>query len=92
MIIMPSTAAIQIKKSEVTEEARALAALTGVSITDAIGIAVKRQLEIERAKAAVKLAKRRKDVEKLLAEIRRLPVVGPILTDDDLYDENGLPK
>ncbi len=89
---MPSTAAIQIKKSEVTEEVRALAALTGVSITDAIGIAVKRQLEIERAKAAIKLAKRRKDVEKLLAEIRRLPVVGPVLTDDDLYDENGLPK
>ena len=90
--IMPSAAAIQIKKSEVTEEVRALAALTGVSITDAIGIAVKRQLEIERAKAAIKLAKRRKDVEKLLAEIRRLPVVGPVLTDDDLYDENGLPK
>ena len=89
---MPSTAAIQIKKSEVTEEVRALAALTGVSITDAIGIAVKRQLEIERAKATVKLAKRRKEVEKLLAEIRRLPVVGPALTDDDLYDESGLPK
>jgi hypothetical protein len=89
---MPSTAAIQIKRSEVTEEVRALAALTGVSITDAIGIAVKRQLEIERAKAGIKLAKRRREVDKLLAEIRRLPVVGPGLTDDDLYDENGLPK
>ena len=89
---MPSTATIQIKRSEVTEEVRALAALTGVSITDAIGIAVKRQLEIERAKADERLAKRRKDVGKLLAEIRRLPVVGPQLTDEDLYDENGLPK
>ena len=90
--IMPSAAVIQIKRSEVTEEVRALAALTGVSITDAIGIAVKRQLEIERAKANVKLAQRRKEVSKLLGEIRRLPVVGPRLTDEDLYDENGLPK
>ena len=90
--IMPSAAVIQIKRSEVTEEVRALAALTGVSITDAIGIAVKRQLEIERAKADLRLAKRRKEVGKLLNEIRRLPVVGPRLTDEDLYDENGLPK
>ena len=89
---MPSAAVIQIKRSEVTEEVRALAALTGVSITDAIGIAVKRQSEIERAKANVKLAQRRKEVSKLLGEIRRLPVVGPRLTDEDLYDENGLPK
>ncbi len=89
---MPSTAAIQIKRSEVTEEVRALAELTGVSITDAIGMAVKRQLEIERAKADLKLAKRRKEVNKLLGEIRRLPVVGPRITDEDLYDENGLSK
>ena len=92
LIIMPSAAVIQIKRSEVTEEVRALAELTGVSITDAIGIAVKHQLEIERAKADLRLAKRRKEVGKLLNEIRRLPVVGPRLTDEDLYDENGLPK
>ena len=90
--IMPSAAVIQIKRSEVTEEVRALAALTGVSITDAIGMAVKRQLAIERAKADLRLAKRRKEVSKLLGEIRRLPVLGPRLTDEDLYDENGLPK
>ena len=70
VVIMPSAAVIQIKRSEVTEEVRALAELTGVSITDAIGIAVKRQLEIERAKADLRLAKRRKEVNKLLGEIR----------------------
>jgi len=27
-----------------------------------------------------------------VARIQELPIVGPLLTDDDLYDEDGLPK
>lgn len=87
---MPDT--IQIKRPDVADAVRSLAALTGVSLTDAIGNAVKSQLAIERAKADKGLLKRRQEAERLLAELRRLPVVGPELSDRDLYDADGLPK
>lgn len=87
---MPSP--IQIKRPDVTAEVRTLAALTGLSITDAIGQAVKAQLAIELVRASAKLSKRRREAEKALAELRRLPVVGPDLSDRDLYDADGLPK
>lgn len=86
------TGAIQIKRRDVAEDARALAALMGVSITEAIGEAVKARLAIERVKASAKLSKRRKAAERALAQLRELPVVGRILTDQDLYDDEGLPK
>lgn len=83
---------IQVKRPDVVEDIRALADLTGTSITDAIQNAVKAQLAIERVKANTKLSKRRAHAEKSLAELRRLPIVGPKLTDADLYDDSGLPK
>ena len=83
---------IQIKRSDVAGDVRTLAALTGVSITNAIGNAVKAQLAIERVKGKAKLSRRRKEAERALAELRRLPVVGPKLSDSDLYDAEGLPK
>ena len=87
---MPSP--IQIKRPDVAEDVRLLAALTGLPITDAIARAVKAQLAIERVKTNAKLAKRLAAAEKDLAQIRRLPVVGPELTDEDLYDDKGLPR
>ena len=42
--------------------------------------------------SAPMLRKRRKEAAKILAGLRRLPVTGPLLSDDDLYDANGLPK
>jgi hypothetical protein len=83
---------IQIRRPDTVESIRALAELTGQSITEAIETAVKAQLAIEQVKADAKLSKRRKDAERIMAEIRRLPVTGPMLTDRDLYDEDGLPK
>ncbi len=74
------------------EDIRALAELTGVSMTEAIGTAVKAQLATERSKAATKLSSRRKRVEAALAELRNLPVTGPKLSDDDLYGPDGLPR
>jgi len=85
-------APIQIKRPEVAADIRTLAELTGLSITDAIANAVRAQLAIERVKADATLRKRRKEAENALAELRRLPVTGPALTDDDLYDADGLPK
>ena len=86
------TRPIQVKRPEVAEDARELAALTGVSLTEAIAKAVRAQLAIERAKANNIRSKRRVKAERTLAELRRLPVVGPQLTDDDLYGADGLPK
>ena len=83
---------IQIKRADVADDIRSLAALTGTSITDAIANAVRGQLAIEQVKADAKLRKRRKEAAKILAELRRLPVTGPLLSDDDLYDATGLPK
>jgi hypothetical protein len=83
---------IQIKRADVADDIRSLAALTGTSITDAIANAVRGQLAIEQVKADAKLRKRRKEAAKILAELRRLPVTGPLLSDNDLYDANGLPK
>jgi hypothetical protein len=52
--------------------------------------AVRAQLALERVKK--KLPRRRKEAEEALAQLRRLPVTGPNISDDDLYDTHGLPK
>ena len=87
--IMPSP--IQIKRPDVAMNIRELAALTKASITDAIGNAIRSQLAIERVKANAQLTNKRKAAELALAELRSLPVVGPDLTDKDLYN-GGLPR
>jgi hypothetical protein len=69
-----------------------LAALTGTSITDAIANAVRSQLAIERVKSDAGLATRRAESERILLELRRLPITGPDVSDHDLYDRDGLPK
>lgn len=83
---------IQIKRSEVAADARELAALTGLSLTEAIAKAVRAQMAIERVKANKARSKRRSEAERTLVELRSLPIVGPYLTDDDLYGPHGLPK
>ena len=87
---MPSP--IQIKRPDIAADIRALAELTGVSLTDAVADAVRSQLAIERVKANSRQAKRRRKAENLLAELRRLPAVGPVLGDAGIYDAKGLPK
>lgn len=80
---------IEITQPEVAENVRALAELTGVSVTEAIGAAVKDRLDLERYRRRPKNIAR---AHQLIEEIWKLPVVGPTLTDDDLYDADGLPK
>lgn len=87
---MPSP--IQIKRPDVAADIRALADLAGLSITDAVGIAVREKLGKERARASAALAGRHKEIQKGLAKLRRLPIVGPAIKDGDLYDSEGLPK
>jgi hypothetical protein len=85
-------APIQIKRPDVADDIRALAALTGLAITDTVANAVRAQLAIERVKASAKLSQKLADAERALAELRKLPVIGMDISDGELYDGDGLPR
>jgi hypothetical protein len=85
-------APIQIRKAAVVENIRKLAERTHLPITEAVDRAVKaemQRLEIEQEAEANATIK---EVKALIRRFNELPTVGPMLTDDDLYDEWGLPK
>lgn len=97
------TPQLNIKDAETTRLVRELAELTGETQTEAVRNALRERLEREKAEreahAARTAEQKRRQLEKTLAEIRkiqdevrRLGLVENMLTDDDLYDENGLPK
>lgn len=97
------TPQLNIKDAEATRLARELADLTGESQTEAVRKALRERLEREKTEreshAASSAERKRLDVEKALAEIkkiqeeiRRRGLIENMLTDDDLYDEYGLPK
>ena len=84
------TKPIQIKKEDVARDIRELAALTRQPITEAVGAAVREQLA--RQRRALMVDERRREVARIQARVAALPRIGPKMTDDDLYDEDGLPK
>jgi hypothetical protein len=85
-------APIQIRKPRVTGAIRELAARRGVGITDAVADAVDDALRrLDRLDEA-EVQRRLAEVRRIVEEFNALPVVGPLLTDDDLYDEDGFPK
>lgn len=84
------TKPIQIRKEDVARDIRRLATLTGEPITDAVAEAVREKLD--RLESDSALAARRKRVSELVASFAALPKTGERLTDDDLYDDYGLPK
>lgn len=85
-------APVQIRKAETVERLRRLAALEGKSITDLVDEMVReRDARLEAAHEA-DIAERRRGVEEAVRRFNALPIVGPLLTDDDFYDEDGLPK
>jgi len=85
-------APVQIRKPEVAERLRQLAQLEGKSITDLVEEMVRerdeRLIAIREADIQAKLA----SVEEIVAHFESLPIIGPLLTDEDLYDKDGLPK
>lgn len=77
---------MNIKDPRVRELARRLAAQRGTTATGAIRQALIETLERDRAD-------RDGRAERLMALGRESAVLAePILTDDDLYDEHGLPR
>jgi antitoxin VapB len=97
------TPQLNIKDAESTRLVRELTELTGETQTEAIRKALRERLEREtaerRSHATSTAQEKRRQVEQALAEIkkvqdevRRLGLAEHMLTDDDHYDENGLPK
>jgi antitoxin VapB len=77
---------MNIKDPAVHAAAAELARRRGVSLTEAVRQAVDDALAVERAK--------REGMAERLMEIGRRAAAKqvPFLTDDDLYDEDGLPR
>lgn len=97
------TPQLNIKDAEATRLVRELAALTGETQTEAVRTALRERLEREKAeresRAARTAAKNRREFERVWAKIRKIQqdvrrrgLTKSMLTDDDLYDEHGLPK
>ena len=83
-------APIQIRRDDVVQDIRELAALTDQPITEAVALAVRAELIKARRRSDIEV--RRAKVEDAIRRFREAPVIGPMLTDADLYDEDGLPK
>lgn len=81
--------ALNIRDEKTDALAREVAGMTGESLTDAIGTALEERLQRLHREGAFE--RRKAKVEALTARIRE-NMTSPILTDDDLYGEDGLPR
>ena len=97
------TPQLNIKDAEATRLARELAELTGESQTEAVRKALRERLQREKAEReaidARTAEEKRREFERVWAKIRKIQDRVRArrsgdngLTEDDLYDENGLPK
>ena len=85
-------APIQIRNPDVVRDIRALAERLGLPMTEVVADAVRRRLQEELGRASDAQAAARRCVADVLARIDALAVTGPVLTDDDLYGPDGLPR
>lgn len=92
MIGIVMNAPVQIRKPDVAERLRQLARLEGKSITELVEEMVRERDERLTAAREADIAERRREVEEAVRRFQALPIIGPLLTDDDFYDEDGLPK
>ena len=92
MATIMKIAPIQIRNEAVVRDIRALSALTGKPITEAVAEAIHLQLEREHRTRAAEIERRRQEITEIVERFNARPRIGPMLTDDDLYDEDGMPK
>ncbi|MGA1344058.1 MAG: type II toxin-antitoxin system VapB family antitoxin [Hyphomonas sp.] len=83
---------IRIRNPDVVRDIRALADRLGLPMTEVVADAVRRRLQEEPGKASDAQAAAQQRVLDVLARIDALAVTGPVLTDDDLYGPDGLPR
>lgn len=85
-------APIQIRNAEVVEHIRKLAERARLPITEAVGRAVRAEMLRLEADEVEKSEAKMEHVKVLIRRFNALPTIGPMLTDDDLYNEWDLPK
>ncbi len=85
-------APVQIRNADVIRDIRELAERMHLPITEAVGQAVRAEIERLRVDREAEAVEWRRQVDEIVEHFNALPTVGPLLTDDDLYDELGLPK
>jgi hypothetical protein len=83
---------VQIRNDEVVRDIRELAELTGKPITDVVAVAIRSELARARRRAASSPEQRRRAVDDAVRRFEQAPTIGPMLNDDDLYDDAGLPR
>ncbi len=80
---------LSIRDKKTDHLARELAQVTGESITEAISKALEQRLD--RIRNQNSLGKRKSEIEAITQRFRN-NLTGSLLTDDDLYDERGVPR
>ena len=84
---------LNIKNREIHEQAQELASLKGVSISKAVGDAIREALEHERVRRSRSFERRRSALDEVAADFARLPVVDSRSAEEILgYDEQGVPS
>jgi hypothetical protein len=83
---------IQIRNPDVIRAIRQLAAEKRLPITEVVGEAVNAELSRIGTSRKAEVQRRLAAIADAVERFNALPVVGPMLTDEDLYDEDGLPK
>jgi len=86
------SATFQIRRQKVTDDIRALSEMMQVSMTEAVEAAVQEKLAAETKKRMDERQAKWREAERIVMEFQKLPIVGPLLTDADMYDEDGMPK
>jgi antitoxin VapB len=97
------TPQLNIKDAEATRLVRELIELTGETQTEAVRNSLRERLEREKAEREAHVTRtaedHRREFERIWPEIQKIPKKvrkhmkpSDFLTDDDLYDEKGLPR
>lgn len=87
--------ALTIRNQETTAAIRLLAARTGLTLTAAADQAVRNELHrLDEARLQETREQRLARMRRVAADVQHAAAAasGPWLTDDDLYDEDGLPR
>ena len=85
-------APIQIRKPRAVELIRKAAAGRGQSITEAMEALAEEDVKRQEATREAEIERKLARVRQLVKEFAALPKTGEMLTDEDLYDEDGLPR
>ena len=81
--------ALSIRDEKTDALAREIAGMTGETITDAIGKALQERLL--RLRTETEFKQRKAKVQDLTRRMTE-NMVGPVLSDDDIYDVHGMPR